>query len=151
MSKKEKSLPYISADLDKKMILRDRLETKCKKKGGLKIEQQYKQLKRECQRQLRREHYRYVENLLTDDENTGCVGKTFWSYLKHKRVYNCGIGTLREGDRLITDSTEKAEVLNRQFNSVFTPPTIDATPVQSVSDMPDFTVSTEGVHSQLPN
>ena len=149
MSKRKKSLPYISADLDKKMTLRDRLETKSKKKGGLKVEQRYKQLKRECQRQLRREHYRYVENLLTDDENPGCVGKKFWSYLKHKRADSCGIGTLREGDRLITDSTEKAEVLNRQFNSVFTPPTIDATQSQPISDMPDFTISTEGVHRQL--
>ena len=97
------------------MTLRDRLESKSKKKGGFKIEQRYKQLKRDCQRQLRHEHYRYVENLLTDDENQGHVSKKFWSYLKHKRGDTCGIGTLREGNLLVTESTEKAEVLNRQL------------------------------------
>ena len=35
ISKKRKSLPYISADLDRKMTLRDRLETRSKKKGAL--------------------------------------------------------------------------------------------------------------------
>ena len=93
ISKKRKSLPYISADLDRKMTLRDRLETRSKKKGALRIEQRYKQLKRECQRQLRHEHHRYVENLLTDDGSQNHVSKKFWSYLKHKRGDTCGIGT----------------------------------------------------------
>ena len=85
MSKKRKSLPYISAALDKKMALRDRLERDSKKTGSR------KQLKTECQRQLRKEHYRYVENLLTDEENTDSVSKKFWSYLKHKRETPVGL------------------------------------------------------------
>ena len=78
MSKKRKSLPYISAALDKKMALRDRLERDSKKTGRLKLEQRYKQLKTECQNQLRKEHYHYVENLLTDEENPDSVSKKFW-------------------------------------------------------------------------
>ena len=62
MSKKRKSLPYISADLDWKMTLRDRLESRSKKKGGQQIEQRYKQRKRECQRQLRHEPYQFTED-----------------------------------------------------------------------------------------
>ena len=62
MSKKRMSLPYINADLDRKVTLRDKLESRSKKKGGQQIEQRYKQLKRECQRQRYDEHYRFVEN-----------------------------------------------------------------------------------------
>ena len=98
MSKKRMSLPYINADLDRKMTLRDRLESRSKKKGGQQIEQRYKQLKRECQRQLRHEHYRFVENLLTEDDGQETVSKKFWAYLKQKRGNTCGIRTLREGD-----------------------------------------------------
>ena len=149
ISKKRKSLPYISADLDRKMTLRDRLETRSKKKGALRIEQRYKQLKRECQRQLRHEHHRYVENLLTDDGSQNHVSKKFWSYLKHKRGDTCGIGTLREGCQLVTDAAEKAEVLNRQFQSVFSTPAEETMPFTDESDMPPITVAAEGVRAQL--
>ena len=149
ISKKRKSLPYISADLDRKMTLRDRLETRSKKKGALRIEQRYKQLKRECQRQLRHEHHRYVENLLTDDGSQNHVSKKFWSYLKHKRGDTCGIGTLREGCQLVTEAAEKAEVLNRQFQSVFSTPAEETMPFTDESDMPPITVAAEGVRAQL--
>ena len=149
MSKKRKSLPYISAALDKKMALRDRLERDSKKTGRLKVEQRYKQLKTEGQRQLRKEHYSYVENLLTDEENTDSVSKKFWSYLKHKRGDTCGIGTLRDGDCLVTDATKKAEVLNRQFQSVFTPTTPDILQTNTSSEMNPIQIGIEGVQAQL--
>ena len=37
-----------------------------------------------------------VKNLQTDDENPGCVGKTFRAYLKHKRADSCSIGVWGE-------------------------------------------------------
>ena len=131
------------------MILRDRLESKSKKKGGFKIEQRYKLLKRDCQRQLRQEHYRYVENLLTDDENQGHVSKKFWSYLKHKRGDTCGIGTLREGNQLVTESTEIAEAhaLNRQFQSVVSTPSQEPPPTSNRNDMPTICIAAEGVRA----
>ena len=149
MSKKRKSLPYISADLDRKMTLRDRLESRSKKKGGQRIEQRYKQLKRECQRQLRHEHYRFVENLLTEDDGQETVSKKFWAYLKQKRGDTCGIDTLREGDHLVTDSAEKAEVLNRQFHSVFTSSSQEPPSTFDNNDMPPISIAAEGVRSQL--
>ena len=69
MSKRKQSLQYISADLARKMSLRDRLERQSKKTGKAGPETRYKKLKNECQQQLRNEHNQHVENLLTDEEN----------------------------------------------------------------------------------
>ena len=152
MTKQRRKQPYISADLENKITLRDRLEQKSRKSGRQKIEQRYKKIKSEVQRQLRREHYQYVESILTDEENPNGVSKKFWSYLKHKRSDECGIGALLDGNRLITDPSEKADLLNRQFHSVFTT-TDKAQPTPSydnnVPAMPPIEVSIQGVLAQL--
>lgn len=150
-SKNKKSKPYISADLERKIILRDRLDKVSKKTGKIGPERRYKHLKHECRQQLRREHNQYVENLLTDEQNPNCNGKKFWSYLRSKRGDNCGIGTLRDDDKLVTNPTEKAELLNHHFHSVFTPISGDPPRTHDYPEptMQDFDIRTEGVLVQL--
>ena len=47
--------------------------------------------------------------------------KRFWHYIKGKRLDNIGIGTLKnQSGSIVTDPSEKAEILNNQFTSVFT-------------------------------
>ena len=43
--------------------------------------------------------------------------KSFWKYIKSLRK---GVSTLFSGGKQVTDSFEKAELLNSQFHSVFT-------------------------------
>ena len=47
------------------------------------------------------------------------------------------------------NDTATTEIYTLSLHDALPISTTDATPVQSVSDMPDFTVSTEGVHSRL--
>ncbi len=70
-------------------------------------------------RAMRRAHWEYVENILTDSlaENNK---KPFWRYVKAQRQDNFGVAPLREGTSMYTGSKDKSEVLNRQFSSVFT-------------------------------
>ena len=77
------------------------------------------------------------------------MSNKFWSYYKHKRSYTCGIGIRREGCQLVTEAAEKAEVLNRQFQSVFSTPAEETMPFTDESDMPPITVAAEGVRAQL--
>ena len=49
----------------------------------------------------------------------------------------------------MTEPTEKAEVLNKQFQSVFSTPTEEPLPYTDESDMPSITVAAEGVRAQL--
>ena len=46
--------------------------------------------------------------------------KQFFSYLKEKTSNQVTVGPLKEGDRLVTDGTEMATLLNIYFCSVFT-------------------------------
>jgi hypothetical protein len=92
-----------------------------------------------------------VENILTEEENgTSKTNKKFWAYVKQKRSDNSGVGTLRVNSKLITDPTEKAEALNKQFHSVFNPVS-QPEPVNTAgsSDMSKIKISENGVLALL--
>ena len=44
----------------------------------------------------------------------------FWKHIKSLRKDHVGVSTLSSGGKQVTDSFEKAELLNSQFHSVFT-------------------------------
>ena len=47
--------------------------------------------------------------------------KPFWKYVKSLKQGTFGISALKSNGNVITDSLSKAEILNSQFKSVFTP------------------------------
>ena len=84
----------------------------------------------------------------------------FWSYVKNQRKSNVGIPPLKENGVLITDPTEKANVLNRQFDNafsegrVYTPDSIKnkcSLPQIECPTMPDLVINTAGVAKLLTN
>ena len=70
--------------------------------------------------------------------------KQFWSYIKSLKVDSVGIPILRDGAKLEADNANKAEILNRQFKSVFTAedPNLPHEPDSNIPPMPDITIST---------
>ena len=83
------------------------------------------------------QHKQYLSNLIDSNDNNKNL-KRFWHYVKSKRQDNVGIGALKnQANDMVTDSTEKAEILNKQFKSVFT--------VEDTSTVPD-----KGTSSTLP-
>ena len=46
--------------------------------------------------------------------------KKFWKFIKHQKTDYSGVAPLKVNGKLINDPKEKAEVLNEQFQSVFT-------------------------------
>ena len=47
--------------------------------------------------------------------------KNFWHYIEGKRQDSIGIGTLKnQSGNIVTDPSEKAEILNNHFKSVLT-------------------------------
>ena len=54
--------------------------------------------------------------------------KAFYSYLKKKASNKVSVGPLMDGDNLVNDDTEMAELLNNFFCSVFTRENLDDMP-----------------------
>jgi hypothetical protein len=83
-----------------------------------------KQLKQETQRQLRKAYWKYIEGIVTpqtDNQNAkqNCR-KRFLSYIKHKRSdNNNNIPPLKSAGTLHSDSKDKANILNTQFQVAF--------------------------------
>ena len=57
-----------------------------------------------------------------DNQATGQVdSKKLFQYLKNSRTDQQGIPPLKKNDNLHTETKDKADILNQQFQSVFTP------------------------------
>ena len=48
------------------------------------------------------------------------IGKRFWTYIRSQRKDQIGIPILKDGEDEITDSKMKAELLSKQYETVFT-------------------------------
>ena len=78
--------------------------------------------------------------------------KKFWSFVKSLKKDAFGIASLRENGTLKTDTKEKADICNRQFQSVFTCEADSDLPSKGASlftSMGEITVDRKGVTKLL--
>ena len=101
-----------------------------------------------CQAEMRTSYWRYINTLIfpPDDENQplSCQ-KKFWSYIKNKT-------SLQSDGNPVTDSFSKAELLNKQFKSVFTNKPAGDLPNKGPSpypSMPDIIITLQGIKNLL--
>ena len=65
--------------------------------------------------------------------------KCFWHYIKGKRQDNIGIGALKsQSGNIVTESSEKAQILNNSFKLVFTIEDTSCIPDKSLPIYPRF-------------
>ena len=80
--------------------------------------------------------------------------KKFWSFVKSLKNDAFGINTLRENGILKTDTLDKANIFNRQFQSAFTRESDDEIPSKGTSPftpMGEITVDPNGILKLLNN
>ena len=82
----------------------------------------YLDIEQMVKRELRDAERVYVNGILQNGLELG-NNKPFWKYVKSppKKQETFGISALKCNGNMITDSLSKAEILNSQFKSVFTP------------------------------
>lgn len=180
-SSTKNKLPWVDFALKRLYRKRDKAYRKYKKHNTLNLREQYLNIKHLCRKETKRAYQKYLEGILNIDnsdstphDNTQIRPNTkkLYSLLKHSRQDSTGIDSLRKDNKLFTGETDKANVLNDQFQSVFTaksPISLSSLAKMKVQDtvdtgreipnstysphkpMPDIEISVKGVEKLLTN
>ena len=129
-----------------------KLFAKQKQSGSRKDRKRYLQTKAQAQKQERQAYWKYVENLIElgdeQEQQPSSKQKRFFSFIKSLKKDSSGVAPLRDQGKLHSDPADKANILNRQYQSEFTDedkseiPKPDGDPSPT---MPDIHITTEGV------
>ena len=120
------------------------------------LQSRYRDMKRAVQTKLRVAYWDYITKMIVPSDGSPTPKKAFWSFIKKNRTDNTSISTLKDTrtGELITDSVGKANILNSQFQSVFTretPLTEDHKASQEFPDIADVRFTVNGVKKLLEN
>jgi len=144
-------LPWMSASLKRLIQRKQRIYNRARRFQRNLDWQEYRTIRSQVKNLTRHQHKTYLSNILSNSNNR----KPFWRYLKSRKQDNIGIGTLKTQDgKTVTDPYNKAEVLNRHFQSVFTTEDSDHVPDKGPSPyttIADIEITTQGVYNLLQN
>ena len=121
---------------------KESLYSKAKRTNKADLWAKYKLSKRQTQR---------LKNKLSESLEQK-NSKPLWRYIKSKRQDGNGVSPLKENGQLHSDSRRKAEILNKQFCSVFTSEdttNIPKLPGPQNTEMPKFEITVQGVTKLL--
>jgi hypothetical protein len=152
LTKPSFDLPWFSRQLRRDCRRKQRRYNRAKKSGKPEDWEQFRQCRKDFSKKIRAAKAKYIGEHLGEalEENP----KAFWSFVKNLRQENLGVPALKEDDNILSESIDKAELLNKQFTSVFTketgePPAMDSTPIQK--EIAKLKITTEGVEKLLLN
>ena len=145
--------PWINTEIRRAIRRKQRAHTKCRRSKKKKDIDRYKKLQKEVKFMIRIANKKYIEN--TVDEAYTSNSKRFWSYVKSKGQESSGVPPLKSKDGYLkSDSKTKAEILNEQFESVFTKEDLTNQPDKGHSPftpMENITVDPIGIKKLLQN
>jgi len=142
--------PWINRKVKKLLRQKKRLFAQAKKTGNW---TNFRFIQKECRRKIRQAEWNHINTVIEDGLKENNV-KPFWRYVKSRKQDNAGVAPLLQDGSLHSDSTTKAKILLRQFQSVFTksdcrtPPTMKGKPFPTLDDL---IISTSGVAKLLRN
>ena len=143
--------PWVNTNLRKLMRKKQRAHRLAKPTRQARDWNRYKKLQAEAQRSTRKAYKGYMEDIVSQDlkENS----KRFWSFIKSKRQEASGVSALMNEDGYLqNDSSVKAEILTKQFQSVYTREDTDSIPEKGPSPyqpMQDISINPNGVKKLL--
>ena len=83
---------------------------------------QFKELKYNIQKQMCNAYWLYIESVIFTGDSQPGSNKKFYTFVKHNKTEQCGVVSLKYQGLTYTDPVDKANILNRQFESVFSKP-----------------------------
>ena len=79
----------------------------------------FRSLRNETQKYCNTASASFLANRISQDSNTN--RKTLYKFIKNSRTDNSGVATLTQDGKTLTSPKDKANALNQQFSSVFSP------------------------------
>ena len=148
--------PWINRKMKAMMRRRDQLFNQMRKTKNETDIRKFKECKKAVQKMERQSYWAYINNIIeTGEPDSDHIPKQkrFWSYIKSLRKDSTGIAPLKDNGRLFNASKDKADILNRQYQYVFTqedPDTKVPDPEgKPYPDMNNILVSEDGVRKLL--
>ena len=162
------SLPWMTHEIKRTIWKRDSLYDKYKRLRCPTDRCAFLQAKHLVKQKLKQAHNRYIEEILgltnsLEQPESNCqsspephkstlASKKLFSLLKNSKQDSKGIAPLKKDGKLYSDTVDKANVLNQQFQSVFTPKCplklsqLASLAVQDLSDNGKYQVSVLILH-----
>ena len=151
MSSNKYRNPWTNRTVTRLSRRKSRAHRKAKQTRHSRDWERYKHLSKSLQRECRKAHNTYVNDIICGDMKQN--SKKLWTYLKSKKQDTTGIAPLQHQDGLLrSDSETKAELLNDQFQSVYTQEDTDNIPdlgPSTYQDMEHIKICPRGVHKLL--
>jgi hypothetical protein len=149
--------PWINSEIKRQIGKRHRVYNRARKSGNPTHWSNFRHHRAKTQKAIKSAYWKYIADIISDppSDDPGArppPNKRFWTYIKGMCQDQQGVSPLKEDGKLNTDSKMKADILNRQFQSVFTNERLDTMPNKGPSPhpvMPDIIVTAPGVHRQL--
>ena len=119
LSKSKFHLPWITKHVRRQMKSRDKLYAKAIKSKSPQDWKRFKDARSKVKQNIHQSHRTYISEIVAASLNDS--PKSFWSYIRALHREDTGIPTLRTISGLpATSDCAKANVLNEQFQSVYT-------------------------------
>ena len=121
-----------------------------------KYRDKFKMLKHLAQEKTREAYWNYISDIIApvDSTNERPNAKKFFTCLKSIRKESNGVPTLKAFGETVNEIQDKTNLLNRQFQSVFTTDTdkeMPDIPKEVFKEMPEITITENGVEKLLQN
>ena len=117
-------LPWVNRTIKRLLRKRNKLYRKMKTQNTQQLRKRFLEMKHLCRRQVKLAYESYLEDLLTPHDTSTAQTKPdtkkLYTLLKHAKQDAHGIDTLKTNGKSFQKDTDKANVLNEQFQSVFT-------------------------------
>ncbi|XP_056006769.1 uncharacterized protein LOC130050570 [Ostrea edulis] len=154
MSSPRYSQPWVNRSVKRANRKKKRSLWKARKTKNDKDIQRYHRLKKESRSACKAAYDTYIKNMISPDATSN--PKRFWSFIKVMKSDTTGVAPLKDSAGMThSDSSRKANILNKQFSSVFNKdertyaiPDKGRSPYE---DMPSITIGLEGLRKLLSN
>ena len=138
------SQPWITLKCKRLCRRKKRVYNRAKGKNRLEDWQKFKLLTCKSRKACKIAYNNYVEKCVNPGENSN--PKKLFTFIKSRKCENDGVAPLRDKGQIHIDDTEKANILNSQFSSVFSKPNGLTPPLvgHRCTSMPDIVVNLAG-------